>query len=283
MDNKQACYASLCEGVDASLGKIMDYLDEKGVADNTIIILYADNGGHSANTAKGGIAHTQNAPLREGKSSVYEGGVRVPMLVYWPGKTRAGIRINTPVMAEDFFPTILEMAETKKYSVPQEIDGESWVKLVTKGAKYTEKAIRKGKITDQKEANRFVVPKSVSGLDPERAVVSHFPHQWRIEDQDDIDFMSAVRAGPWKLVYRMHNYVPMVDAGTHGIKAAIDAGALELYNLDSDISERRNIASVNEAIVTRLSVILSEKLRSWNAPMPICRKTGRTVPLPDEL
>ncbi len=96
-EERTAMYSSMVESVDESLGQIMDYLDRKGVADNTVIIFYSDNGGHSLNTAKNSVPHTFNAPLREGKGSVYEGGVRVPMMVYWPGKTEAGMRINTPV------------------------------------------------------------------------------------------------------------------------------------------------------------------------------------------
>ncbi len=265
MDHLQACYGSMVEGVDKSLGDLLDYLESKGVADNTVIIFYSDNGGHSVNTSKGGEAHVYNLPLREGKGSVYEGGVRVPMMVYIPGKTAAGTRINTPVNPQDLFPTILELAGVKDYKTVQEVDGQSLVKLITDGSQYVAAATKRGEITNQKEANRFVVPKSVSGLDPQRAVISHFPHQWRIEDQYDVDFLSAIRRGEWKLVYRMHD------------------AALELYNLNSDLSERNDVAAEHPEVVKELASELSNTLRGWNAPMPTVRATGKSVPMPDKL
>ena len=287
MDHGQAKYASMCEGVDCSLGEIMDFLEEKGIDDNTIIILYADNGGDSIGNRKGGIPHTQCAPLREGKASCYEGGIREPLLVYIPGKVAGGTRINTPVSVEDFFPTILEMAGIKDYKTIQDIDGESFYKLVTDGSRYAAGAIKNGKVQSQKEANRLVIPKSVSGLDPDRPIISHFPHQWRIEDQEDIDFMSAVRMGDWKLIYRMHNILdipawdPSLSCSSH-LEDAIDCSAFELYNLAEDISERNNLAASNVDKVRELARILGERLRDWEANMPVIRSSGTTVPLPDE-
>jgi len=265
LEERTAMYASMVESVDESLGRLLDFLEEKGVADNTILIFYSDNGGHSLNTAKNSVAHTFNAPLREGKGSVYEGGVRVPMMVYWPGRTAAGMRINTPVVPEDFYPTILEMAGVKEYRTVQQLDGQSMVKLLTDGSQLAAEAVRRGEIADQKEANAFVVPASVSGIDPERAVVSHMPHQWRIEDQADVDFLSAVRKGDWKLVYRMHD------------------AKLELYNLKEDLSERCDVAARHPEIVRELAVLLGDKLRGWEAPMPVVRATGQPVPMPDEV
>lgn len=264
-EEKTAMYSSMVESVDESLGQIMDYLDKKGVADDTIIVFYSDNGGHSLNTAKNSVPHTFNAPLREGKGSVYEGGVRVPMMVYWPGKTAAGMRVNTPVMPQDFYPSICEMAGIKDPKTVQKLDGQSFVKLVTDGSQLAKQAVEKGKIRNQKEANAFVIPESVSGIDPERAVISHMPHQWRIEDQEDVDFLSAVRKGDWKLVYRMHD------------------GKLELYNLKNDLSEKHDVAAKNQKKVKELAKLLGSQLREWEAPMPVVKATGKLVPLPDEL
>lgn len=280
MDPKQAMYASMCESVDKSLGDIMDYLQKKGVADNTIIILYSDNGGHSANASKGGIPHTQNAPLREGKASVYEGGIREPLLVSWPKHIYPGVRINTPVMPEDFFPTILQMAQVNKYTTVQERDGYSLVNLLEKGSAMVKKAIDNGQITDQKSANAFQIPASVSGIAPDRAVVFHMPHQWRLEDQDDIDFLSAVRQGDWKFVYRMHKALD-IKAGS-GLNGAISAGAFELYNLHEDIGEKNNVAAAHPEITERLAKLLSTKLRGWNASMPVVRSQSKQLPLPDK-
>lgn len=265
MDEGQARYASMVEGMDKSLGDVLDFLEEKGIADNTVLIFYSDNGGHSVGGEKGGELHTQNLPLREGKGSVYEGGIRVPLMFYWKDKISAGTRINTPVSTEDFFPTLLELAGVKSYETVQTTDGESIVKLVTAGSKAVEKAMKRGEITNQKEANAYVLPKSVTGIDPEREIVFHYPHQLRFEDQEDIDFMSALRRGDWKLVYRMHT------------------SELELYNLREDIGEHNDLAAKYPEKVKEMASSLGEKLRNWNAPMPTVRATGKKVAMPDEL
>ena len=265
MDEGQARYASMVEGVDKSLGDLLDYLEAKGVADDTIIIFMTDNGGNAENKAKGGVRFMHNLPLRNGKGSVYEGGIRVPLMVKWSGKVAPNTRVNTPVICEDLFPTILQMAGVKRYDVVQSVDGKSLVNLVTKGSKLAAKAANKGQITDQKSANAFVVPQEVSGIDPERALVFHYPHQWKPYDLEDIDFLSAVRKGDWKLVYRMRT------------------GKLELYNLREDIGEQHDLAAKYPERVKELAVELSETLRKWNSPMPSYRTTGEVVPMPDKL
>ena len=265
MDEGQARYASMVEGVDKSLGDLLDYLEAKGVADDTIIIFMTDNGGNAENKAKGGVRFMHNLPLRNGKGSVYEGGIRVPLMVKWSGKVAPDTRVNTPVICEDLFPTILQMAGIKRYVVVQSVDGKSLVNLVTKGSKLAAKAANKGQITDQKSANAFVVPQEVSGIDPERALVFHYPHQWKPYDLVDIDFLSAVRKGDWKLVYRMRT------------------GKLELYNLKTDIGEQHDLSAVYPERVKELAGELSAKLRGWNSPMPRLREKGTSVPLPDEL
>ena len=265
LDEGQARYASMVEGVDKSLGDLLDYLEARGVAEDTIIIFMTDNGGNAENKAKGGVRFMHNLPLRNGKGSVYEGGIRVPMMVKWNGKVAPATRVNTPVICEDIFPTILEMAGVKGYDVVQEIDGKSLVNLVTKGSKLTAKAAKRGEIADQKAANAFVVPESVSGIDPERTLIFHYPHQWKPYDLVDIDYLSAVRKGDWKLVYRMRT------------------GTLELYNLKSDIGEQNNVAAANPEKVKELAAELSAKLREWKSPMPTSRADGKVVPMPDEL
>lgn len=265
LDEGEARYASMVEGMDVSLGQVLDYIEEKGIADNTVIVFYSDNGGHSVGGEKGGILHTQNLPLREGKGSVYEGGIRVPMMVAWPGKVAEDTRINTPVVVEDFFPTFCELADIENPETVQTRDGQSIVRLVTEGSKYVAEAKKAGKIKNQFEANRFAVPESVSGIKDNRSLVFHYPHQLRFEDQDDIDFMSAVRQGDWKLVYRMHT------------------ADLELYNLRDDIEERNNLASRYPERVKKMSKDLGNLLRGWNASMPTVRATGEAVPMPDKL
>ena len=265
LDEGQARYASMVEGVDKSLGDLLDYLEKRGVADDTIIIFMTDNGGNAENKAKGGVRFMHNLPLRNGKGSVYEGGIRVPMMVKWSGKVAPATRVNTPVICEDMFPTILEMAGIKSCNVVQQVDGKSLVNLVTKGSKLAAKAAKRGEISDQKTANAFVVPESVSGIDPERALIFHYPHQWKPYDLVDIDYLSAVRKGDWKLVYRMRT------------------GTLELYNLEDDLGEQNNVAAAHPEKVKELAAELSSRLREWNSPMPTSRADGKVVPMPDEL
>lgn len=80
----EAAYATLIEGMDKSLGDLMDYLERNHLTENTVILFMSDNGGLAAHTRAGEL-HTQNYPLNSGKGSAYEGGVREPMIVSWPG------------------------------------------------------------------------------------------------------------------------------------------------------------------------------------------------------
>jgi arylsulfatase A len=105
-----ATYAALLESVDDALGRIRAKLDELNLADHTIIIFTSDNGGLILG---GQNAPTSNAPLRSGKGSPYEGGVRVPLIVHWPGQLKAGSVSEVPVMSLDLYPTILEMTSLK--------------------------------------------------------------------------------------------------------------------------------------------------------------------------
>ncbi len=265
MDEGQARYASMVEGVDKSLGDIVAYLKEKGVYDNTVIIFMTDNGGNSENKQKGGVPHTHNKPLREGKGSCYEGGIRVPLAFYWKGHITPATRINTPVIAEDLFPTILEIAGAQNQKYVQQTDGQSLVRLITDGSKIVAEAAKKGEITTQKEANAYVIDEAVSGISPDRAIVLHYPHKWKPYDLADIDYLSTVRKGDWKLVYRMRTR------------------ELELYNLRNDLGEQHNLAAENPEKTAELATELGNRLREWNAPMPKSRTTGKSLPMPDEI
>ena len=265
MDEGQARFASMCEGMDKSLGDLIAYLEERGVMDNTAIIFMSDNGGNSENLSKGGVRHTQNSPLREGKASCYEAGTRVPMVVYWKGKVAAGTRLNTPVVAEDLYPTILEMAGIDEYETVQEIDGKSIVKLLTDGSAAVRKAMDEGKITDQKEAFEFQIDESISGIDPEREVLSHFPHQWKPYQLHDIDYMSSLRKGDWKIVYRHREQT------------------LELYNIGEDITERNDLSQSNPEKLREMAEALTARLEGYDALLPTFRSTGERVPMPTGL
>jgi len=95
----------MLESLDASVGRIRAKLQELKLDDDTIIIFTSDNGGR--------VPTTSNRPLRVGKASAYEGGVRVPLIVHWPGVTKPGTVSDTPVITMDLFPTLLDMAGLK--------------------------------------------------------------------------------------------------------------------------------------------------------------------------
>ncbi len=179
LDSVEARYASLVEGMDKSLGDIMNFLKAKGVEKNTIILFISDNGGLDHHE-RGGTIDTHNYPLRSGKGSVYEGGIRVPMIVKWPGVVLPKTTNNTPVIIEDFFPSIVDMAGIAQNNIVQVIDGQSFVPLL--------------KNPKMKRADR--------------ALVFHYPHKWIHLSENEklgINYFSAIRYGNWKLLYNMRN------------------------------------------------------------------------------
>jgi len=123
-------YAAMIYSVDESVGRVMRTLDELNLADNTVLIFTSDNGGVGGYVREGlkktGDV-TDNAPLRSGKGSLYEGGTRVPFVVRWPGVTKPGSTCNVPTIHVDIFPTMLKLAGAPKPR--QVLDGESLVKL----------------------------------------------------------------------------------------------------------------------------------------------------------
>jgi arylsulfatase A-like enzyme len=120
-----AVYSAMIESVDQNVGRVMSKLDDLGIADNTIIFFMSDNGGLA--TAEG--QPTCNLPLRGGKGWLYEGGIREPMIVKWPGVVKAGGTCEEPVISTDFYPTMLEMAGLP-LKPQQHMDGESVVPLL---------------------------------------------------------------------------------------------------------------------------------------------------------
>ena len=123
-----ATYAAMVASVDESVGRVMKALDELGIADHTAVIFMSDNGGLASAEYKGQTP-TSNKPLRAGKGFLYEGGVREPMIVKWPGVTTAGSQCDVPVISTDFYPTMLEMAGVTK-DPGNPADGVSFVPLL---------------------------------------------------------------------------------------------------------------------------------------------------------
>jgi arylsulfatase A-like enzyme len=158
---EHAIYAAMVEAMDLAVGKVMAKLDELGLRENTIVIFTSDNGGLS--TSEGWP--TSNLPLRGGKGWMYEGGIREPLIVRWPGVAQPGAVINTPVSSPDFFPTLLEAAGAKP-APGQRLDGVSLIPVL------------RGQTT------------------PERALFWHYPHYGNQGGAP----AAAVRRGPWKLI-----------------------------------------------------------------------------------
>ena len=120
-----AVYAAMVESMDESVGKILDKLEELDLEKNTIVIFTSDNGGLSTSEGR----PTSNLPLRTGKGWSYEGGVREPLIVKWPGVTKPGSVSDGPVTSADFYPTILQMIG-QPIPKDQKINGESVVPLL---------------------------------------------------------------------------------------------------------------------------------------------------------
>ena len=158
----QATLASMIEGMDKSLGDVLDALDRLGLAEDTVVLFLSDNGSPSQ--------CPRNLPLRGHKLSPYEGGVRVPMLARWPGVTTPGASVDAPVVVEDVFPTILAAAGVDwRGRTAQTVDGVSFAALL-----------------------RGAAPAG----DGARALVWHYPHNYSGQQP-----WSAIRVGDHKLVH----------------------------------------------------------------------------------
>jgi len=156
-------YAALIETLDDTVGRLMAQLDALGLTTNTIVVFTSDNGG--LHVPEGGHAKiTHNTPFRAGKGFLYEGGLRIPLMVRWPGKVVAGRTVVEPVVNTDWLPTLLELAGLP---VPNDLDGVSFAGLLTKPG----------------------------GWKPRR-LFWHFPHYTNQGSRP----AGAVRDGDWKLI-----------------------------------------------------------------------------------
>lgn len=244
IDSIEARYASLIEGMDKSLGDIMDFLKKKRIDENTIIIFMSDNGGLDHHQRSGPV-NTHNYPLKSGKGSVYEGGIREPMIVKWPGVTKPNSINKNPVIIDDFFPSILEMSGIKQRNIIQPLDGQSFVPYL--------------KNPQLKAADR--------------PLIFHYPNKWtnlRSEENSDVNYLginyfSAIRFGKWKLLYSMRNQT------------------FKLYDLSKDIREENDLSDQNPAEVKRLATLLGTTLKTRGAQMPVVKASGKAIPFPDEV
>ena len=125
-------YAAMIDSVDRSVGRVLDTLDELDLSENTVVVFYSDNGGVGGYRKWGikGAEITSQHPLRGGKGMLYEGGIREPMAIRWPGVVDPGSLCQTPVIGVDFYPTMLEIAGVRK-TEGKVLDGRSILPLLT--------------------------------------------------------------------------------------------------------------------------------------------------------
>ena len=158
-------YAGMVQSLDESVGKLLESLEKLGLSDNTIIILTSDNGGLTT-LPPNRNPPTAVLPLRAGKGWLYEGGIRVPLIVKWPGTVEPGTKNDSPVTGTDYYPTLLEMANLSSHSNTYP-DGKSMVPFL--------------------KSNEF--------MDRE-ALYWHYPHYHGSGNRPS----AAIRAGNYKLI-----------------------------------------------------------------------------------
>jgi len=172
MRQDNAELASMVAAVDVSVGRVLATLKELKLDDNTVVVFFSDNGGLSTLTGNR-VGPTSNLPLRAGKGWLYEGGIRVPMIISVPGMTKPGSVCDEPVLSTDFYPTFLELAGMPAQP-KQHCDGVSLVPL----------------LDGSKKADEF-----------DRGVLCwHYPHYHGSGWEPG----AAIRSGDWKLIEIYH-------------------------------------------------------------------------------
>ncbi|MEI6712561.1 MAG: sulfatase [Verrucomicrobiota bacterium] len=229
-------YAAMVECLDDGVGRVLNALEECGIADKTIVVFFSDNGGVSWGGADDdGASHnksarfqadmtappTSNLPLRNGKASLYEGGVREPCLVLWPGVTKPGTTNDTIIQSIDWMPTLLEMARIPMPAKAKP-DGLS------------------------------IVPALKGGELQREAIFCHFPHDTSASGQRP---GTSVRRGDWKLIRLFADNEDGSDK-------------LELYNLKTDIGETKDVASEKPTVVAELNALITGFLKETDAVIP---------------
>ncbi|EHV4551057.1 sulfatase [Escherichia coli] len=243
----EARYASMVEGMDASVGDIMKHLEEKGIAENTLIVFTSDNGGLSGHsrqtTPRGTELNTHNYPLKAGKGSAYDGGSRVPYIVSWavPDKKNAfqkalplksGAVSATKLIIEDIFPTFLDVANkfggvsTSVIPADYKIDGIDTVKLW------------------ENPSENIIRP-----------LVMHYPHIWGPVGPGYEPY-SSLRYGDYKVIY------------------FYNSKTWEMYNTTKDTGENYNLAPTEPRKLQELAGMLKNKLISMDVQWPVNRLTG---------
>ncbi|XOV93449.1 MAG: sulfatase [Bacteroidota bacterium] len=210
MKDTNPVYAAMIKSLDENFGRVLKALKSAGISDHTIVIFLSDNGGRIGEFQEWETV-ANNAPLRSGKGSVYEGGIRVPLIVKWPGVTKPGAVSDEPTITNDLYPTIAEMLGGKE--VPSNaLDGISLVPQLINA-----------ETTSEREYLYW-----------------HYPHYYSTTTP-----VTAVRKGKWKLI---HYY---------------EDDQLELYNLEEDLGEEKNLVDEHPGLTKELF----ENLKAWRRDM----------------
>lgn len=214
--------ATMIEAVDQGVGRIQAVLEELELVNNTVVVFFSDNGGYGP--------ATDMKPLKGYKGTYYEGGIRVPFFVKWPGVVEPGSKCHEPVIGVDIYPTLCDIAGT---TAPdgQATDGVSLLPLLN-GAQTS--------LGD-------------------RPIFWHFPAYLQAyqvwNEQRDPLFRSrpcsVIRSGRWKL----HQY--------------FESGDLELYDLDSDIGETKDLSESRPEVTADLLARLTAWRKDISAPVPV--------------
>jgi len=168
-------YAAMVESLDDAIGTLLDAVDAAGIAEHTAIVFISDNGGNMYNQVEG-VRPTSNRPLRGGKATLYEGGIRVPCVVVWPGVTQRASRSHEIIQTSDFYPTILKQFEI---SLPE------------------------GHVVDGID----ITPALQGDALERESIYTYFPHSPPVPDW--LPPAMAVHADDWKLIRLFHE-------GNHG-------------------------------------------------------------------
>jgi len=251
LDPTEAAYATMVQTVDDALGTIVHSLRQTKQLDNTLIVFTSDNGGLSQ-TARGGVRNQHNLPLRSGKGSAYEGGIRVPFVIAGPGIPPGKILKRTPVITTDLTATLwaLQYRPDKTQPAPtEELPPPEGGEIPTLGNLF------------QDSAN--LAPYFQTGQEaPNRSLYWHYPH-YRGLQGPGLEPFSAIRKGDFKLIYFY-----------------LDR-RWELYNLANDIGETVNLARVpnpkNREIGKDLAERLIGYLKDCKAQFPVEGKTGKPI------
>ncbi|WP_321473058.1 sulfatase [uncultured Paludibaculum sp.] len=161
--HRNPAYAAMLARYDYNVGRVLDHLRTSGLDRNTIVVFTSDNGGYTEKFD--GVQVTNNLPLRSGKGALYEGGLRVPLMIRVPGLTPAGATCDAPVISTDFYPTLQALSGLGVGT--RTLDGVSIADLLA----------------------------NPGGRPPERDLCFHFPHYYPTTTP-----VSAIRAGSWKLL-----------------------------------------------------------------------------------